>query len=195
MIGFADFIRRPNRAAAAIVFLVALAAGMHDAAAQQRPPAAGPGRPPAEQAPTVREQAFQDWRYRCLRTAANQPEQCVAFIEILLPDTNQRLANFAVVVVPGQPTPVGTLTLPLGLFLPAGIQIAIDGQNPLAAPLTTCVAEGCQVSLNLDAGILPRMQAGKQANITFVDNSGERRAITINLSLAGFAQALAALRR
>jgi invasion protein IalB len=170
------------------------------ATAQQpppRPPAAGPGRPApaADQSPAVREQAFQDWKLRCVRIQANQPEQCVVFAELLTTDTGQRIINFAVVVVPGQPAPIGTLTLPLGLFLPAGIQIAIDGQNPLAAPLTTCVAEGCQVSLNLDAGILPRMQAGRQTNVTFVENTNERRALTINLSLAGFAPALAALRR
>jgi invasion protein IalB len=176
---------------------MAVLAPLHDAhAQQQRPPAAGPGRPPApDQNPAVRDQAFQDWRMRCVRPAANQPEQCASFVEIILPESNQRLMNFTVIVVPGQPTPVATLTMPLGLYLPAGLQIAVDGQNPLGAPLTTCVPEGCQVSLNLDPGILPRMQNGKALNITFVENTAERRALTINASLAGFSQALAALRR
>jgi|GEM_PF-645101 len=179
-------------------FALVLALGGSAWAQQQRPPAAGPGRPPApaaDQGPNMREQPFQDWKLRCVRAQANQPEQCVVFSELLTTDTGQRIINFAVVVVPGQPAPIGTLTLPLGLFLPAGIQIAVDGQNPLAAQLTTCVAEGCQVSLNLDSGILPRLQAGRQTNVTFVENTNERRALTINLSLAGFTPALAALRR
>ena len=187
-----------KRAARLLAFAMVLTLGGEVFAQQQpaRPPAAGPGRPPAAAAdPAVREQTFQDWRVRCIRPQANQPEQCAGFIEVTMQDTNQRLLNFAISVIPGQPTPIGTLTLPLGLFLPAGIQIAVDGQNPLAAPLTTCVPEGCQVSMNLDAGILPRLQAGKQTNITFVENSAERRQITISLSLAGFTPALAALRR
>jgi invasion protein IalB len=165
-----------------------------------RPPAATPGRPPAAQVPApaanpaVREQAFQDWRVRCVRFQANQPEQCAGFIEFLTQETNQRILNFAVIVAPGQPVPVATLTLPLGLFLPPGAQIAIDSQNPLTAPLQTCVPEGCQVSLNLDQAILPRLQSGKQMNISFVEY-GERKTITLNVSLNGFSQMLAALRR
>ncbi len=188
------------RAAAAVVAGLALVA---PALAQQqppRPPAATPGRPPAAQVPApaanpaVREQAFQDWRVRCVRFQANQPEQCAGFVEFLTQDTNQRILNFAVIVAPGQPVPVATLTLPLGLFLPPGAQIAIDSQNPLAAPLQTCVPEGCQVTINLDQAILPRLQSGKQMNISFVE-FGERKTITLNISLNGFNQMLAALRR
>ncbi len=172
------------------------------AAAQQpppRPPAATPGARPATAPQPVpqgmRDQAFQDWRVRCGRVQANQPEVCASFAEVTIQSTGQRLLNFTVVVVPGQPVPVATLTLPLGLFLPAGTQIAVDGQNPLSAPLQTCVPEGCQVTMNLDQAILPRLQNGKQMNVTFVDNTDERKGLTVSVSLAGFSQALAALRR
>jgi invasion protein IalB len=197
-----------RRSGLGFIFAIAIAFALGEAAlAQQqqqppRPPAATPGRPPAAQAPVpaqgaapaVREQAFQDWRVRCVRFQPNQPEQCAGFVEFLTQETNQRILNFAVMVAPGQPVPVATLTLPLGLFLPSGAQIAIDAQNPLAAPLQTCVPEGCQVTLNLDQAILPRLQSGKQMNISFVEY-GERKTITLNISLAGFSQMLAALRR
>jgi invasion protein IalB len=196
---------RAFRAMPLAAFAAAAMLSASPAVAQQpqqppRPPAATPGAPrpagPAQAVPPgMRDQQFQDWRVRCGRTQPNQPEVCAAFVEVLLQNTGQRLLNYTVVVVPGQPVPIATLTLPLGLFLPAGAQIAVDGQNPLAAPLQTCVPEGCQVTMNLDQAILPRLQNGKQMNVTFVDNTDERKGISVSVSLAGFAQALAALRR
>lgn len=65
--------------------------------------------------------------------------------------------------------------LPLGIYLPAGVQGRVDQAPPFALTLRTCVAQGCEAAIAVDPKLRWRLRAGKTLNISFVARPGAQR--------------------
>lgn len=129
----------------------------------------------AQQAPTLPggasslQETYQDWRVAC--QVADNAKRCV-----LLQQQNQQNGQRVLAIelnAPAGNTMTGTLVLPLGLALDAGVTFQID-DKPAMQPmrLRTCVPAGCLVNISFDAPTVTALRAGTALKIkaTFASN-------------------------
>lgn len=84
----------------------------------------------------------------------------------------------------------GTLVLPFGLKLDAGVELAVDEDGARdALRFSTCLPDGCLVPLLFDKSTVAALRAGETLIVTAVANSGEQE-VVFSISLAGFSSAL-----
>lgn len=87
--------------------------------------------------------------------------------------------------------PVMFLSVPLGISLPAGILVSIDGKDKFKPLLLDCaVKEGCRAAFDLTGQILESLKKGKSLSVSVVD-SKKKREITFTYKLSKFAKAFA----
>ena len=141
---------------------------------------------------SAREKDYQDWRLRCEQKNDDDPELCF-ILQIAKNAKNNRAALRIGVRYPEPNKPAMVfLTLPLGIYLPAGLLIQIDEGETLKIPVEICVPNGCHTRIDLVGDLLKSMKAGGRAKLEFHDSRQQR--ITVPVSLAGFTAALAALK-
>jgi invasion protein IalB len=85
--------------------------------------------------------------------------------------------------------PVGVVSLPLGIYLPAGVQIVVDDKTSVPAELIDCdKAEGCRAGFIVSSAVLRAFRHGHNLDLTIVDAKA-RRQLKLRLSLKGFTSA------
>ena len=141
---------------------------------------------------SAREKDYQDWRLRCEQKSDDDPELC--FILQIAKSTKENRAVLRIGVRYPEPNESAMvfLTLPLGIYLPAGLLFQIDEGETLKIPIELCVPNGCHTRIDLVGDLLKSMKAGGRAKLEFHDSRQQR--ITVPVSLAGFTAALAALK-
>jgi invasion protein IalB len=82
------------------------------------------------------------------------------------------------------------LNFPLGLYIPAGIGIAI-GDFKKNTQLTTCLPKGCHALLVLNDEIKAKLKASKNLKVRFF--TGQSQEKEVSFSLKGFQSALNAM--
>jgi invasion protein IalB len=78
-----------------------------------------------------------------------------------------------------------TLRLPVGLYIPGGVRIAVDGGTATEVPLQTCEANGCFAAAPVPAALLAAMKRGKQVSVNMQDMA--KKPVSLTLPLDGFA--------
>ena len=130
-------------------------------------------------------------------TAATPPAEGVTICQISQilneKESNNPVMQVSVGYLPEQEQPVAAITLPLGIWLPPGLQLQVDDGKKGRVPVDTCVPGGCRAGVELDAEFLASMKQGNQLNVTF--GGGNRQPLTIPVSLQGFSAALDALKK
>ena len=187
---------------AAVALLAALGLGTPDALAQQsqeapeqapttQPPPSGAGEAPPELEMTERQ--FQDWVLRCGRSEQG-PEVCE--MQQQQTDSEGRtVMAVAVGTVPGS-SDVGLLIiLPLGILLPAGVTLQIDGGADVPLQVERCERQGCRIERLVEPALLNRLKGGREAKVFFeaYDPEGQLRRLGVPISLLGFTAALTEL--
>ena len=185
---------------AAIAFLAALGFGPSDVVAQQTqgtvPEQAAPQPQGSPQEGTgspgvaVTERQFKDWVVRCGRPNEQAPELCE--MQQLVDSEDRTVMAVAVARVPGT-TDLGLLiVLPLGIVLPAGVALQIDGGAEIPLQVDRCERQGCRIEMLLEPDLVNRLKAGSRATVFFEapDPQGERQRLAVPISLLGFTAAL-----
>jgi len=129
-------------------------------------------------------QTFRDWTARCETPPGAKRERCYIFQNIVHKESGQRLLHVAVGYLAMNARPAAVLTLPLGISLPPGVELSVDGGDALSVDIERCDTSGCIGLLALDDDLIAAMKSGRQARITFHD--GARRRIGVPVSLMGF---------
>jgi invasion protein IalB len=177
-----------SRPAALLIALSLIAAFALPASAQtQEAPASGGQAPQA--APDL--QVFKDWFLRCGNTPQGD-ERCVLFQDLVDQNSQQPLMQIAVGLWGPEKLRGVIITVPLGVTLPPGLEIAIDEQAITRAPFFQCAQNGCQSRLPLNEELLAKMKAGQGGTVAFADGNG--RVVPIPFSLQGFTAGYAAIR-
>ena len=83
------------------------------------------------------------------------------------------------------------LTVPLGIYLPAGLLLKVASAEPERVVITTCLSNGCRGTRTLKPETVEAMKKADEAHIEVINARGRKFAIPI--SLKGFAEALDAL--
>ena len=135
---------------------------------------------------------FEDWFKECEMITDEKGEQieiCQISQTLIDKDSDQPMMKIAVGYVPDKDQPVAVITLPLGIFLPPGIELQIDGKGKVGRlPINTCLPSGCQAGVQLDTDFVSRMKQGNQMTVTFGNPQGQ--GVAAPVSLSGFTAGL-----
>jgi invasion protein IalB len=138
---------------------------------------------------------FQDWRVRCAPddAASGQAGICEAYQFIVDDKTQKAVLEIVVAYPPGKDNAVGAVIVPLGVLLPAGIAVAVDGKEIGKLPYQRCVPKGCVSQFVFTPEIYKSWQAGTKATVTVANGGGKE--ITLPVSLLGFTDATTAVKQ
>jgi invasion protein IalB len=133
-----------------------------------------------------------DWQVVCRAPPPGAKNEICGAVQSVTAEDNQNVGLTAIV----QKHSDGKVTLrvvaPLGVFLGKALGIQIDTKHEGHVPFDRCLAVGCQAQLLLDAPLTAKLKAGK--TLVFIIYRTQEVGVGIPISLAGFDQALAALR-
>lgn len=146
---------------------------------------------PAAHAAAAQEERYHDWILRC-DDQLLWAKQCSISQSILLQETGQNVLRVVAGTLAEDKRRILHLTLPLALYLPAGVALKIDDQTQTIIPVETCTAGGCELAIPLDPPLLHSLQKAQALRVGFLD-AVSRRQITVTVSLHGFSEAFAAL--
>ncbi len=149
--------------------------------------------PPA--APALEDgQKFKDWSGRCETLKGVDGERCYIFQRLVTKKDGDYLPVLHVLVgyITADGKPGLFATVPLGVSLPQGLQISVDGGEAVSFGYSHCNNQGCLGALALSDQLIAEMKAGKQALITV--HSGSQQPVSITVSLSGFTAGFNALR-
>ena len=107
--------------------------------------------------------------------------------------SDQPVLQVAVGYLPETEKPVAAFLLPLGIWLPPGLQLQVDDGKTGRVPMDTCDPGGCRAGVELDDEFLALMKKGRELNVTF--GGRNRKGITVPVSLQGFTSALDSLKQ
>ena len=137
-------------------------------------------------------ESYGNWTVRCESKAGK--EECFIFQNLVLQEGGSRLLHVAVGYLSAvKKTPVILVSMPLGISLPPGASIKIDDQEPIKFQIERCEPSGCRGGFKLKESMLEMFIQGQTTTVTFHD--GQRKAIDVPLSLAGFSDGLEALKK
>lgn len=110
---------------------------------------------------------------------------------ILLAQNGSLIASFSIQTLPENKIAIGTF-VPLGFVIPAGVQLAVDGEAKATAQFTICVPPsndgpaGCAARAELGGEFIESLRRGNKLAIVLANTQGQ--AIPIELSLIGFSK-------
>jgi invasion protein IalB len=147
--------------------------------------------PPPASEPGLEVRQFQDWAVRCGRVAEGAAEAC-EMVQQRLDEQGQTVLAVAVGKVPNSENPGMLIILPLGIWLPPGVVLRVDGGEEISARVERCERRGCQVELLLEPNALAVLKSGREANVLFqiYDENGQPKVVGVPFSLLGFTAAL-----
>ncbi|MEM7169572.1 MAG: invasion associated locus B family protein [Pseudomonadota bacterium] len=128
--------------------------------------------------------SFGDWNLRCEVAPGATEEACFMFQDVINPNNGQPMLQVAVGLWPPDKTRGLVVTTPLGVTLPPGIVIGVDGQNRAEFPYIQCVPSACQATYRMDDALLQAFKAGNAGSVNLHDS--RRRPVTVPFSLRGF---------
>lgn len=130
-------------------------------------------------------ETYKDWRVACAQEG--NLKRCVVS-QVQTQQNGQRLLAIEF-NAPSGSTVSGTVILPFGLALDAGVALQIDEKPPAQSlRFRTCLPGGCLVSVSFDAQMLATLRAATALKLKAAADGGA--AVPFSISLQGFATAL-----
>ena len=132
------------------------------------------------------------WASRCVSTSRQEGLDCSVSQRAVAQGTGQLLGSVVVRIPPTDKTPVILVTAPLGLFIPGGISLDVDGTATQKLDLQLCDRGGCYARATLAGDFLNAMIKGKALDVVFQDT--KEQPVKLPMSLAGFGEAFAKIK-
>lgn len=130
--------------------------------------------------------AYGDWQKRCETPAGAASEQC-AIVQNVAADDRPNVTLLVIVLrTADDRSTLLRVVAPLGVLLPAGLGLLIDGQDVGRAGFVRCLVTGCVAEVVMDEGLLGQLRDGEEA--TFIVFQTPEEGIGIPVSLEGFAE-------
>jgi invasion protein IalB len=195
----------PKRVLCGAAALLASVAIIGEAHAQQQGQQQQFG-PRANQAPRQQPQAPKpelvathgDWAVQCQQEPGAQGEASVRTCGMFQAAKSDRQGvGLTLVVVKGEQDGKEVTMLrvmaPIGVYLPTGVALEIDGDAVGRVPFTRCMPQACIAVAEASPPTLEKMKAGGVAN--FIIYEGPGSGMAMELSLKGFTAALGELNK
>ncbi len=150
---------------------------------------------PLQTAAEDKVKSFNDWGYKCEKPQGSDQEICFIFQRITSKEDDKRIADTTIAYLPKVEKPVMVVTLPLGVFLPAGIKLQVDDakDDSSRAPFIQCIQDGCQARLQMDSKLITKMKGGKRLVVAFL--TPQQKQLAFPISLNGFTAAINSLKK
>lgn len=148
------------------------------------------GLPVAAQSPEDGNEKIGDGILKCRSAAADGPEACVLVQDIIFRQSGKRVLNLSIVRSGAKQPYIVAVTAPLGILLPAGLTLVIDGKELVRFPLRFCNVNGCQGSFPFASDVKGWFFGSEKGQVMFRQPNG--RPLRVNFSLKGFDRAFAA---
>lgn len=133
---------------------------------------------------------YGEWALRCDVQAGSTAEQC-ALVQNVYAEGKPDLQLVVVVLKAPEGGYLLRVVAPLGIILPAGLALRIDGTDIGKTGFMRCLGNGCMAEVAMDDGLIGRFSTGSTALFIIFPTPGEGTGIPI--PLAGFANGLARL--
>jgi invasion protein IalB len=159
----------------------ALAQGASPEAA---PVATGPG--------SVVKETHGAWQVSCRTPPGAKEEKCALVQSVTAEDRPNVGLTVVFYKAIGEDKKLLRVVVPLGVLLPTGLGLKIDGQDVGNAPFLKCGKRGCVAEVVLQDEVINKMKAGGTAMFIIFDTP--EAGIGIPVSLQGFGDALTSLR-
>ena len=126
------------------------------------------------------------WTSRCASDGRQAALFCEVEQSLYMTKTGQLVASVNVKLPPETRQPVMMIQLPVGLFLPAGVNLQIDEGRPQPLVIQTCDLKGCYAATTLSPDLLGSMKSAKRLSVVFQNLNKEN--VTFAFVLSGFAE-------
>ena len=132
-----------------------------------------------------------DWETRCETPPGAQRAQCAVVLSVVAEDR----PNVAIVLIAlntaDRKTRLLRVIAPLGVLLPTGIGVKIDGEDFGRLVFARCLPNGCLAEVVLDDKLLDKMKSGKTMTLGIFQSPEE--GVGVPAPLAGFKDGFEAL--
>lgn len=138
-------------------------------------------------------QVFQDWGVRCITDPTNAQAQFCTAQHAAINNKTQKTVMAINVGFPPDGSPArATIMVPLTVLLEPGLQMQIDGGEPMTFPFEICKPNGCEVQIQLNQALYSAFSSGVGGKVTVLVLPG--KPVAVPFSLKGFTSALNALK-
>ena len=174
------------RLAAALALVLGLASHVdaQSASPEPAPVATGPG--------SVVRETHGAWQVSCRTPPGAKEEKCALVQSVTAEDRPNVGLTVVFYKAIGEDKKLLRVVVPLGVLLPTGLGLKIDGQDVGNAPFLKCGKRGCVAEVVLQDEVINKMKAGGTAMFIIFDTP--EAGIGIPVSLQGFGDALANLK-
>ncbi|TAU45188.1 invasion associated locus B family protein (plasmid) [Rhizobium leguminosarum] len=157
---------------------------------------------PAQPAPAMKSQKFDDWYYRCTGSAGTEACEVAQVAQVAKDGKPVNILTLAIAASPtgsqgkgekgkgdkGKPRLLLTALLPLNVYLPSGLSIKADGKPVAKLDYRNCNQSGCWAQLALDTKTATALKKGSTAEgLVWLMNGQD---VNIRFSLKGLKPAL-----
>jgi len=125
-----------------------------------------------------------DWQVQCPANVS-ETNPC-AMVQELVSEDQHRVMS-AIILNPPGGEPFMRVIVPLGILLPGGMTLSIDGNKVGSVGFINCLPDGCMTQVALKPEVLDQLKAGNQAVVTIYEQN--EQAVDLPLSLSGFTAA------
>lgn len=127
-----------------------------------------------------------DWQIRCDTPPGAKSEQCALIQSVTAEDRPNVGLTVIVLRTADQKSRLMRVLAPLGVLLPSGLGLKIDGNDVGRAGFVRCLPNGCVAEVIMDEKLTDQLKGGKAA--TFIIFQTPEEGIGIPVSLNGFSQ-------
>ncbi|MGB7431190.1 MAG: invasion associated locus B family protein [Ahrensia sp.] len=131
------------------------------------------------------------WNVVCDTPPGASSEQCVLMQNVIAEDRPELGLSVVVVRTADQKARILRVLAPLGVLLPNGLGLNIDGSDIGRAYFVRCFTDGCYAEVILEEGLLSSFRSG--TNATFIVFQTPEEGIGIPVDLTGFTDGYNAL--
>ena len=132
-----------------------------------------------------------EWALVCDTPPGASAEQCALMQNVVADDRPEVGLSVVVLKTADSKARILRVLAPLGVILPNGLGLNIDGKDLGRAYFVRCMADGCYAEVILKDELLTTMQSGTSA--TFIIFASPEEGIGIPVDLAGFKDGYAKL--
>lgn len=163
------------------------------AAPLSAPPSSGGAAPQtsAAQPPGTVKSSHGAWSVVCDTPAGSSTEQCALMQNVIAEDRPEIGLSVVVLKTADRKSRILRVLAPLGVLLPNGLGLNVDGKDIGRAYFVRCFADGCYAEVVLEDQLLKTLRSGSQA--TFIVFQTPEEGIGIPVDLKGFAEGYDAL--
>lgn len=135
---------------------------------------------------------YGDWQYVCKPPPPGAKHEACALVQSVTAEDRQNVGLTIYFQQFSNGVRVLRVFAPVGILLPPGVGLKIDGADIGHAPFLRCHTFACYAQVTVEDKLIEQLKTGKTA--IFIIFQTEEAGIGIPISLAGFGEGLAALK-